>query len=205
MRQAVIFWERRKTVNRIIIGITGASGSIYAKRLIEELHRSGAELHIICSETGLEVFGYETGNSLPDFINSLGNSSRTPLIHENSNLFAPTASGSFRADGMVIVPCSMATLGGMASGSLQSLLGRTAAVCLKERRKLIIVPRETPLNRINLKGMLELDEAGAVILPAMPGFYNRPETVEDVVDFTVSRILDQLGVDNSLSKRWAGR
>lgn len=191
-------------MNKLIIGITGASGSLYAARLIEELYRSVDESHIICSETGAEVFKYETGGSIEDFINKLNNSNKKLTLHSNSNIFAPPASGSFKADAMVIVPCSMATLGSIASGSLRSLLGRSADVCLKERRKLIIVPRETPFSRIHLKNMLELTDAGAVILPAMPGFYNHPETVDDIVNFTVARILDQLNIENSLIKRWDG-
>lgn len=190
-------------MNRIIIGITGASGSLYARRLIEELQKNGCELHILYSKTGAEVFEYETGNTPDDFIKRF--TGNIPTLHSNDNLFAPPASGSFKASAMVIVPCSMATLGGLATGSLQSLLGRSADVCLKERRKLIIVPRETPFSRIHLKNMLELTESGAVILPAMPGFYNKPGTVDDVVNFTVARILDQLGVENSLTKRWEGR
>ncbi|MBI9107520.1 MAG: UbiX family flavin prenyltransferase [Spirochaetales bacterium] len=192
-------------MNRIIIGITGASGSVYAKRLIEELSGAGHDVHVICSKTGDEVFSYETGISPEDFIRTLGGSPKAPVIHQNDNLFAPPASGSFKADAMVIVPASMATLGGIAAGSLQSLLGRSADVCLKERRKLIIVPRETPFSRIHLRNMLELTETGAVILPAMPGFYNHPKTVDDIVNFTVARILDQLGIENTLTKRWEGR
>lgn len=192
-------------MRKIIIGITGASGSVYAVRLIEELCHGGNELHIVCSETGLEVFKYETGMTPEIFISKLNTDAARPIIHNNSDMFSPPASGSFKAYAMVIAPCSMATLGGLAAGSLRSLLGRSADVCLKERRKLVIVPRETPFSRIHLKNMLELTDAGAVILPAMPGFYNHPETVADIVDFTVSRILDQLGIENSLSKRWEGR
>jgi 4-hydroxy-3-polyprenylbenzoate decarboxylase len=192
-------------LKKIIIGITGASGSVYALRLIEELYHAGHDIHIICSETGAEVFEYELGMSPESFVKKLKTGGPLPVIHQNSNLFSPPASGSFKADAMVIVPCSMASLGGMASGSLQSLLGRSADVCLKEKRTLIVAPRETPLNQIHLRNMLSLSEAGAIILPAMPGFYNHPASVDDIVNFTVSRILDQLGIENNLIKRWDGR
>ncbi|MDC7226481.1 MAG: UbiX family flavin prenyltransferase [Spirochaetales bacterium] len=192
-------------MNKIIIGITGASGSVYAVRLIEELCSHGKELHLIFSETGTEVFRYETGISPEEFIGKLNTPINKPTLHSNTDIFAPPASGSFIADAMVIVPCSMATLGSIANGSLRSLLGRSADVCFKERRKIIIVPRETPFSRIHLKNMLELTDAGAVILPAMPAFYNHPETVNDIVDFTVARILDQLNVENSMIKRWNGQ
>jgi len=188
---------------KIIIGITGASGSIYAVRLIDELCRGKNDVHIICSETGAEVFKYETGISPAEY--TAGLDPAKTVLHSNDDLFAGPASGSFKADAMVIVPASMATLGGLAAGSLGSLIGRAADVCLKERRKLIAVPRETPFSRIHLKNMLSLTDAGAVILPAMPGFYNKPESVADIVNFTVARILDQLGIENSLTKRWEGR
>jgi len=190
---------------KIIIGITGASGSIYAVRLIEELCRGKNDVHIICSETGSEVFKYETGISPEEFTAGLDTNAAKMVLHSNADLFAGPASGSFKADAMVIVPASMTTLGGLAAGSLGSLLGRSADVCLKERRKLIVVPRETPFSRIHLKNMLSLTDAGAVILPAMPGFYNKPESVDDIVNFTVARILDQLGIENSLTRRWEGR
>ena len=187
---------------KILTAVTGASGSIYAERLISELHRTGHEVHVIFSDTGRAVFEYETGRKPELFIEELGKPA--PTVHDNSNLFAPPASGSFRMDAMIIAPSSMSTIGGLAAGSLGSLIGRSADVCLKERRRLIIVPRETPLSRIHLKNMLELTEAGAVILPAMPGFYNRPASVDDIVNFTVARILDQLEIENDLSKRWSG-
>jgi 4-hydroxy-3-polyprenylbenzoate decarboxylase len=188
-------------MKRIILGITGASGSIYAAGLIKELSERGVETHVICTERGAEVFQYEMGLGLKDFTGRLESK---PVIHSNSDLFAGPASGSFGAEAMVIVPCSMASLGGIASGSLQSLLGRAADVCLKEKRKLIAVPRETPLSKIHLENMLRLSSAGAVIMPAMPAFYNRPETVEDMVNFILSRILDQLDIPNDLTERWTG-
>ena len=124
------------------------------------------------------------------------------FLYENEDLFCPPASGSFRNDGMVIVPCSMASLAGIAGGTLHSLLGRAADVTLKEKRRLIAVPRETPLSRIHIKAMLALDETGGMIIPAAPAFYNRPETVTDLVDSVVARILNALGIENNLFKPW---
>ena len=189
---------------RIITGITGASGSIYAVSLVKELVRAGSDVHLIFSDNGAAVMRHETGFEPEGLKAALSeDAGGHPVhIHDNGDLFAAPASGSFRADAMVIVPCSMATLGGIASGNLHSLMGRSADVCLKEGRKLVAVPRETPLSRIHLKNMLSLSEAGAVILPAMPGFYSRPESIEELINFVTARILDQLGIENSLSPRW---
>jgi len=200
---------------KLIVGITGASGSLYGIRLLEELVVRGTEIHLILTSNGEDVLRHETGlsrRSLMDRLETLaerrgGQSPGTAtggmiFLHENGDLFSPPASGSFLHDGMIIVPCSMASLAGIASGSLHSLLGRAADVTLKERRRLIVVPRETPMSRIHLKAMLTLDEAGGMILPASPAFYNRPGTVDDLVDSVVSRILNALGIENSLFTPW---
>lgn len=189
-------------MGRYIVGITGASGSIYGIRLIEELLKSSKEVHLIVTDPGKKVMNYETGYTFELLMKHLEEFGGKITIHDVDDLFAATASGSFRTDGMVIVPCSMSTVGELANGMSKNLLGRSADVCLKERRRLIIVPRETPLNTIHLKNMLSLSEAGAIILPAMPGFYHKPETVEAMVDFVVGKVMDSLGIENDLFKRW---
>lgn len=128
--------------------------------------------------------------------------SNKTIFQDVEDLFAPTASGSFKTDGMIIISCSMSSLGEIANGVSKNLLGRSADVCIKERRKLVIVPRETPLSSIHLKNMLTLSEAGATILPAMPGFYHKPENLEDLIDFMVGKVLDTLNIDNNLFTKW---
>ena len=188
-------------MSRYIVGITGASGSAYAVRLLEELLRGGHEVHLVVSQTGQQVMEYETGRTLsPEFADAYPEGRL--VIHPHDDLFASISSGSFRTDGMVVVPCSMTTLGEIASGSSRNLLGRAADVCIKERRKLVLVPRELPFSTIHLRNMLSLSEMGVVILPASPGFYHRPQSVKDIVDFIVSRILDSLGIENNLYPKW---
>lgn len=189
-------------MSKYIVGITGASGSIYGIRLIEELLKSGNEVHIIITDSGKQVLNYETDYTVDLLIKHLEEFGSNIKIHDIDNLFAATASGSFKTDGMIILPCSMSTVGEIANGMSKNLLGRSADVCLKERRKLIVVPRETPFNTIHLKNMLSLTEAGAVILPAMPGFYHKPETIEDMIDFVVGKVMDTLGIENNLFKKW---
>lgn len=189
-------------MSKYIVGITGASGSMYGVRLIEELLKSGNEVHIIITDSGKKVLKYETDYSFDSLIKHLEKFESNIIVQDIDDLFAPTASGSFQTDGMIILPCSMATLGEIANGMSKNLLGRSADVCLKERRRLIIVPRETPFNTIHLKNMIRLNEAGAIILPAMPGFYHRPETIEDMIDFVVGKVMDSLGIENNLFKRW---
>jgi flavin prenyltransferase len=165
-------------------------------------------VYLMISKSGRAVMAHETGfkdKSLEFFLKK-----NDFQFHEFSKIFeidpddffAPFASGSFRHDGMVIAPCSMNTLAAIASGVTQNLIHRAADVCMKEKRPLILVPRETPLNRIHLENMLRLADAGAIILPAMPGFYHQPQTIEDLADSVISRVLDHLGIDNSLSRRW---
>lgn len=189
-------------MSKYIVGITGASGSIYGIRLIEELLKSGNEVHIIITDSGKQVLNYETDYTVDLLIKHLKEFGSNIKIHDIDNLFAATASGSFKTDGMIILPCSMSTVGEIANGMSKNLLGRSADVCLKERRKLIVVPRETPFNTIHLKNMLSLTEAGAVILPAMPGFYHKPETIEDMIDFVVGKVMDTLEIENNLFKKW---
>lgn len=189
-------------MKKYIVGITGASGSVYGIRLIEELLKAGNEVHVIITDSGKKVMKYETDHDIDSLLKSLGDFSSNIKVHDVENLFAPTASGSFKTDGMIIIPCSMSTLGEISNGVSKNLLGRSGDVCLKERRKLIIVPRETPFNTIHLKNMVSLSEAGAVILPAMPGFYHMPKSLEDIVDFVVGKVLDALDIENNLFKKW---
>ena len=188
-------------MSRYIVGVTGASGSAYAVRLLEELLRGGHEVHLVVSQMGRKVTEYETGMTIgPEFANAY--SQGRLVIHPHDDLFASISSGSYHTDGMVIVPCSMTTLGEIASGTSRNLVGRAADVCIKERRKLVLVPRELPFSTIHLRNMLALSETGAVILPANPGFYHKPQTISDIVDFIVSRILDSLGIENNLYHKW---
>lgn len=180
---------------RIAVGVTGASGAIYGVALIKALYDSGVEVHAVYTEMGRKVLEYECSHGLEII-------SRYAAVHANDDLFAPLASGSFRMNGMVVVPCSMQTLGALANASGRNLLTRAADVTLKEGRKLVVVPRETPLTAIHLENMLKLSRAGAVIMPAAPGFYHKPSTLEDMVAFMAGKILDCLGIEHSLFKRW---
>lgn len=182
----------------LTVAITGASGAGYARRLLRAIPPDKYEIRLVSSEAGRLVYESETGLALIDDL--------PPEIHvyEESDFTAPIASGSFPCAGMVIVPCSMGTLGAIASGLSQNLIHRAADVCLKERRPLVLVPRETPLNRVHLANMLKAAEAGAIILPAMPGFYHKPRGIEDIIDFVAARILDQLGIEHNLVEPWTG-
>lgn len=177
----------------IVVGVTGASGAIYARRLLEVLCRE-ATVHIIISEVAAKIASHEgvTFEGLD------------AEYHKNDKLFASIASGSHTYDGMVVIPCSSKTLAAIANGYADNLITRTADVCLKEHRTCILVTREMPLSQIHLKNMLAAHEAGATIMPASPGFYARPATIDDLVDMVVARVLDHLGVDHTLGQRWSG-
>jgi len=182
--------------SRLVIGISGASGVIYGIRTLEILRSMDVETHVILSTWGLKNIEIETGRSL-EYINSL-----STKLYPNDSLAAPMSSGSFLHAGMIIVPCSMKTLASIANGQDDTLISRAAGVTLKESRRLVVVPRETPISRIHLINMLSLSDAGAVILPAMPGFYHNPSSLEDIVDQLVGKILDQFHIKHNLSKRW---
>jgi 4-hydroxy-3-polyprenylbenzoate decarboxylase len=192
---------------RIYLGVTGASGAPYAEGLLRALAAAECEIGLAASRSGLEVLATELYGdpSLPReevlerFVGDAG--SRVTVYGEN-DFRSPYASGSAKVDGYVVCPCSMATVGTLAAGAMQNLIHRAASVALKERRKLVLVPRETPLSSIHLRGLQTLNEAGAVILFAAPGFYHEPKSISDLVDFLVARCLDQLGIDNTLAKRW---
>ncbi len=170
---------------RVIVGITGASGAIYAKRLIEVLTKNKFSVEVIPSEMGNKVFEYELNTSIAKFVSRF----RNVTLYEPTDLFAPPSSGSHRTVGMVVIPCSVGTLGHIANGIISNLLHRAADVTLKERRKLILVVRETPLNRTHIENMLKVTDAGATILPASPAFYNKPKHIGELVDFIVERTL----------------
>jgi 4-hydroxy-3-polyprenylbenzoate decarboxylase len=189
-------------MKKIVIGITGASGSIYAVRLIEELLIRGIFVHIICTENGKKVMKFETSIDINEWVKELKDKYSNVRLEDINNLFSGVASGSFKFDAMIILPCSMGTLAEISNGLAKNLLCRAADVTLKENRRLIIVPRETPLNAIHLENMLKLSKLGVSILPAMPGFYHKPESMDDLINFVVGKILDSLSIENILFKKW---
>jgi flavin prenyltransferase len=195
----------------VVLAVTGASGSVYGIRLLEVLLRAGRTVHLVVSPAAVEVFDREVGRKLEldrfDPSAFLGPASAgldlTRLHHHHHRDFgAGIASGSFPTAGMAVCPCSMGSVAAVAHGTSDNLIHRAADVHLKERRKLVLVPRETPLGLVQLRNLTTLAEAGAVILPAMPGFYHRPRSVNDLVDFVVARVCDHLSVPHDLSTRW---
>lgn len=189
-------------MKKIVIGITGASGSIYAKRLIEVLVQQGIWVHVIATEKGRQVFRYELSLDLATWVTELNITYPNVKLENHQNLFAGVASGSYGFDAVVILPCSMGTLAEISHGLSRNLLTRAADVALKEGRKLIVVPRETPFNTIHLENMTRLSKVGAAIIPAMPGFYHHPKTMDDLVNFVVGKILSYLNIDHHLFKSW---
>lgn len=186
----------------VTFGITGASGAPYAVRLLRALNDSGTPVRLIVSGYGLRLLAEETGIDGIDALRAAtGDWSRVEL-YDSLDRGATPASGSAPSAGMVVCPCSMGTLASIAAGTSRNLVERAADVALKERRPLILVPRETPLSLIHLENMTRLTRAGATIMPAAPGFYHRPQSIDDMVDFVVARILDHLGVEHRLGKRW---
>lgn len=189
----------------LVLAITGASGAPYGVRLLEVLAGRRVPLWLIVSGHGWRLLKQECGiGTLPRLKRATGGdwSSITPFSDEDRG--AKPASGSQKTAGMVICPCSMGTVSAISQGSSRSLVERAADVTLKERRKLILVPRETPLSLIHLRNLTQVTEAGATVIPAAPGFYHRPTRVEELVDFVVQRVLDQLGLDIQIGKRWEG-
>ena len=177
----------------VVVALTGASGAVYGLRLLEVLR---CERSVIVSDEGLRVLRMETGAGMGEL------RKRASAVYRNDRLDAPIASGSRRFDAMVICPCSMSTASKLASGVSDNLVTRVASVALKERRRLVVVPRETPLSTIHLRALTALSEAGAVVLPACPAFYGKPGSVAELVDFIAGRVLDAIGVENELYKRW---
>ena len=193
-------------VQRTVVAVTGASGIQYAQRLLHVLAAKQVETHVVFSSAAFEVWRAELEipckPEMPDLTAFCGVEAKTLKLYRNDMIGAAIASGSFRHRGMVICPCTMATLGRVANGTGDGLIERAAEVTLKERRKLLLVPRETPYSLIALRNMVAVTEAGATIIDANPGFYSRPKTVGDMIDFVVARVLDQLGIEHDLGKRW---
>jgi flavin prenyltransferase len=184
---------------RIVVGLSGASGAVYGVRLAEVLGgRDDVELHLVVSSGAAATIGYETDRTLEEV------EAMADVVHPEKAMGASIASGTFQTHGMVVAPCSIRSLSAIANSANDTLLVRAADVHLKERRRLVLVVRETPLHRGHLRLMTEVTEAGAVVLPPVPGFYTRPQSVADVVDHTIGKILDQLGLDHDVSPRWNG-
>ena len=184
---------------RLIVAITGASGSIFGVRLLKSLQQfAGVDSHLLISDAGLLNLQHELGLSRPE-VESLSN-----VVHDVRDVGASIASGSFRSEGMVVAPCSMKTLAAIAHGYADNLITRAADVMLKERRRLVLMVRETPLNLIHLRNMATVTEAGGIIFPPLPAFYHRPQSIEEMVDQTVARVLDIYGLHDQLAPAWKG-
>jgi 4-hydroxy-3-polyprenylbenzoate decarboxylase len=191
---------------RWIVGMTGASGAAYGVRLCRFLLDAGCEVHLVVTDAGWRVLhdelGWDVARRKETLERELGGGSGRLVYYPNQDIGAAVASGSFRVKGMVVIPCSMGTLAGIAHGASDNLLERAADVILKEGRRLIVVPRETPLHEIHLENMLKLARMGTRIIPAMPAFYQKPQTLDDIVDFLVGKVLDMMDIDHDLYRRW---
>jgi 4-hydroxy-3-polyprenylbenzoate decarboxylase len=189
-----------------VVGITGASGALYGVRLVQVLLEQGQEVELLITDSGWRVLKYEHGwdatNRAQTLEQHFGQYPGKYHYHSIQDIAANVASGSFRTSGMVIVPCSMGTLAAISNGNSDNLLERAADVMLKEGRKLIVVPRETPLHQIHLENMLRLARMGVSIIPAMPAFYQGPTSLDDMINFMVGKVLDVMGVDHELFRRW---
>jgi 4-hydroxy-3-polyprenylbenzoate decarboxylase len=183
---------------RLILGMTGATGAIYGVRILERLRDAGAETHLVISRWGARTLLHETPYAREQ-VEALAT-----VSYNAADMGAAISSGSFQTDGMIVSPCSAKTLAAIAHGFGENLIHRAADVILKERRRLVLMIREAPLSDIHLENMLKLSRMGAVVLPPMPAFYNHPRTIDDIVDHTVSRVLDQFGLDVSGAGRWSG-
>jgi len=181
---------------KLIVGMSGASGSVFGVKLLEHLKKAGVETHLIMTETAKQVLEHETNYKVKD-VEKLAAKS-----YKSSNFFASVASGSFKTDGMVVVPCSMKTVAGIASGFTDNLLLRAADVCLKERKKLVLVARETPLSAIHLENMLRISRAGGIILPPVMTYYSKPKSIDEMSSHIIGKVMDQFGLDVKGFKRW---
>lgn len=190
--------------NQLVVAVTGASGGPYAVRLVDCLEAAGVTVHLVVSPYGQRLLAEECGVRSLDVDSILGRTSERLRIHPYRDVGSVLASGSFLTDGMVVCPCSSNTLGAVASGMGDNLIARAAQVTLKEDRRLILVHREMPLSGIDLANMVKLQQSGAIICPANPGFYLSPRSVSDLVDFVVGRVLDLIGVPHQLNVRWTG-
>lgn len=190
---------RRSASRRIVVGITGATGAVYGVRLLARLSAlPGVETHLVISDAASLTLHQEVGMQRRD-VEALAH-----VVHKNREIGASIASGSFQSDGMVIAPCSMKTLAAVAHGLADNLVARAADVILKERRRLILMVRETPLNLAHLRNMTAVTEMGAIIFPPLPSFYHRPASIDEMVDHTLDRVLDLLGLENAAAPRWSG-
>jgi 4-hydroxy-3-polyprenylbenzoate decarboxylase len=183
---------------RIVVGITGASGAIFGIRTLETLRALDVETHLILSKWGRSTVAHETSMPLEDL------EKLASVVHHPDNQAAPVSSGSFKTDGMIIAPCSMKTLAAIRAGFGDSLICRAADVHLKERRKLVLLPRESPFSEIHLENMLALSRMGAVIFPPIPAFYNHPQSIDELIHHVVGRVLDQFSLDTPGLARWSG-
>lgn len=181
---------------RIVVGISGASGAIYGIQLLDQLNKAGVETHLILSDWAKKTIEMETEYKV-DEVREMAFQ-----YHDLNNLGAAVSSGSFRHQGMIIAPCSMKTLAGIAHGMENNLLMRAAGVTMKEQRKLVLLPRETPLTAIHLENMLKLARLGVVMMPPVPALYNKPESLEKVIQHTVARVLDHFDIEHALTQRW---
>lgn len=181
---------------RIVVGMTGGSCTLYGVALLKALEQLNIESHLVVSRVGEQVVAHECGLTLKDL------QAMATQSYDNMDLGAAISSGSFKTDGMVIIPCSMNTLAAVAAGVSSNLIQRAADVTMKERRRLVLVPREMPLSPIHLENMLKLSRMGVTIMPASPGFYHKPQTIGDLVNIMVGRTLDQLGIEGNLFQRW---
>jgi flavin prenyltransferase len=188
------------TKRRLIVGVSGASGSLYAYGALRALRaRDDVETHLILSEQARQTIELETEYTAEDF------ERLADVVHRDTDLAAAVSSGSFKTEGMLVIPCSIKTASAIAHSFNANLLTRAADVCLKERRRLVLVVRETPLHLGHLRILTQLAEIGAIILPPVPGMYSRPKTIEDVIGHTVGKALDQFGIENTLFERWTGK
>jgi flavin prenyltransferase len=185
-------------MRRLIVGMTGSTGAIFGIRLLEALKHSQVESHLVISKWAQRTIEHETRHTVEQ-VRALAT-----VVHSQGDMGASISSGSFITEGMVVIPCSVRTLGGIANGYGEHLVHRAADVILKERRRLVLVVRETPLSEVHLENMLKLARMGVVMLPPMPAFYNHPKTVDDVIDHIVFRVLDQFGIETPFAKRWDG-
>jgi 4-hydroxy-3-polyprenylbenzoate decarboxylase len=197
--------ERFGADRQLVVGVTGASGAAYARRLVECLCGGDVQVHLIVTPLGRRLLRDELGIAEVSAPALLGHESDRIILYDYVDVGARLGSGSFRTEGMIVCPCSSNTLASIAAGLANNLLDRAAAVTLKEGRRLVLVPREMPMSRIDLLNAVRLSEAGAVICPASPGFYMRPKAVGDLVDFVVGKLLDLLDVPHRLDTRWADR
>lgn len=181
---------------RLVVALTGASGIVYGTRLLAELGERECETHVIITENAKKLMAHETGMHQQDLARY------ATFVYDENDMESPLASGSFRHDAMVIAPCSLKTLAAVAHGIAFNLVTRAAICCLKERRKLIIVPRETPLDLISLENAVTLTKAGGIILPAMPAFYHKPASIDDLINYVIGKIMDQLDIDHDLYRKW---